>query len=48
MEEIIKSIIRTLDTIRVTGEDDMSKMLGCIYALKSLTRPATEAEEVKE
>lgn len=48
---MLQSIIQTLGEIEVKGEDNMSKLLGCIYALKSLaaeTPENTEKEEVTE
>ena len=45
--EIITYIIRTLETIEVKGSDNMSKMLGCIAALKDMQeRSKKEQEEI--
>lgn len=34
----INAIIKTLNTITVSGEDNLSKLLGCIIALKSIAK----------
>lgn len=44
--DILDSVIKTLNTIHVSGEDDMSKLLGCIHALRSLKE--NETGEAKE
>lgn len=33
MEELIRKVIATLDTIEVKGRDNMDKLLGCMQAL---------------
>lgn len=43
--EIITYIIRTLETIEVKGSDNMSKMLGCIAALKDIQEKAMKEKE---
>ena len=32
----VQAVIRTLDSLTVTGRDNMSKLLGCIGALEEL------------
>lgn len=34
--EVLEAIINTLNTIHVSGEHDMSALLGCISALKAM------------
>lgn len=36
MEQLLQSVITTLNTIRVSGMDDMQKMLGCMEAIRQL------------
>ena len=47
--DILEAIVNTLNTIRVSGEQDMSALLGCISALKSLIQlnqqETTETED---
>lgn len=38
MEETIRAVIRTLNTITVSGADNMNKILGCIQALQELLK----------
>ena len=45
--EIIAYVINTLNTIKVSGKDDLQKVLGCILALESLMK-AEEKEKEKE
>lgn len=44
-KNIIKSIVTTLETVSVSGKDNLSKLLGCISALESLLRKQPEQEE---
>lgn len=34
--DVLEAIVNTLNTIRVSGEQDMSALLGCISALKAM------------
>lgn len=34
--DVLEAIVNTLNTIRVSGERDMSALLGCISALKAM------------
>ena len=47
--DVLEAIVNTLNTIRVSGEQDMSALLGCITALKSLIQlnqqETTETED---
>lgn len=43
--EIIEYVINTLNTIRVSGKEDLQKVLGCILALESLIKEDTEEKE---
>lgn len=43
--DVIQYVINTLNTIRVSGKDDLQKMLGCILALESLIKEDTEEKE---
>lgn len=43
--EIIQFIINTLNTIKVSGKDDLQKLLGCILALESLINDTEEKEK---
>ena len=38
MDDTLRKVILTLNTISVRGADDMSKMLGCIQALQSMVK----------
>lgn len=42
--EVIQYVINTLNTIRVSGKDDLQKVLGCILALESIIKE----EDTKE
>ena len=43
--EVIQYVINTLNTIRVSGKDDLQKVLGCILALESLIKDDTKEKE---
>ena len=43
--DIIQYVINTLNTIKVSGKDDLQRLLGCILALESL---ATETDKEEE
>lgn len=43
--ELIKQIINTLEQIEVHGKDNMSKLLGCIYALEGMIQQEQSEEE---
>ena len=45
---VCRGIIRTLNTIPVTGKSDCAKMLGCINALESFLEPPREEPNVEE
>lgn len=45
--EVIQFVINTLNTIKVSGKDDLQKLLGCILALESLTQEETEEKETE-
>ena len=34
--DVLEALVNTLNTIRVSGEQDMSALLGCISALKAM------------
>lgn len=44
METILK-VLKTLETIRVSGKEDMNRMLGCIVALEGYAKSLTDAEK---
>lgn len=46
--ELLKQIIITLNTIEVKGKDNMSKLLGCIYALEGMIQQNEQSEEESE
>ena len=46
--ELLKQIIITLNTIEVKGKDNMSKLLGCIYALEGMIQQNTEEQSEGE
>lgn len=41
--ELLRRVLSTLDTIPVTGKDNLDKMLGCMHVIESIIR----VEEVK-
>lgn len=45
--EVIQYVINTLNTIRVSGKEDIQKLLGCILALESLIKEDTEEKETE-
>jgi hypothetical protein len=45
MQEIIKSLIITLNKISVNGEENMDMLLGCIQTLKNLLETIKKAQE---
>ena len=45
--EVIQFVLNTLDTIKVSGKDDLQKLLGCILALESLIKEDTEEKETE-
>lgn len=42
--DIIQFVINTLNTIRVSGKEDLQKVLGCILALESLIKDTEKKE----
>lgn len=36
MEELIRKVLATLDTVEVKGKDNLNKMLGCMQALEKI------------
>ena len=36
VEELIRKVLATLDTVEVKGKDNMDKMLGCMQALEKI------------
>lgn len=44
--DIIQFVINTLNTVRVSGKEDLQKVLGCILALESLIKDTEEKEKV--
>ena len=44
---VIQAVVRTLDSLTVTGRDNMSRLLGCIGALEELPEADTEAKEAE-
>lgn len=40
--DILQYVINTLNDIRVSGKEDLQKLLGCILALESLTKEEKE------
>lgn len=38
--EILERVVYTLDTITISGKDNMDKLLGCINALESFIKIA--------
>lgn len=45
MPNIFSALIVTLNSIRVSGEDDMRKLLGVIDTLKRMEQAAQEKED---
>lgn len=43
--DIIQFVITTLNTIKVSGKEDLQKLLGCILALESLIKDTEEKEK---
>ena len=43
--DIIQFVINTLNTVRVSGKEDLQKVLGCILALESLINDTEEKEK---
>lgn len=48
MNELLRMVVRTLNTIPVSGAENMSKLLGCINALESIMKEEPKAEKTKE
>lgn len=40
----LNAVIRTLDTVTVSGAQNMDKMLGCMQVLKTMTEEPAQAE----
>lgn len=36
MEQLIRQVLATLDTVEVKGRDNMDKVLGCMQALEKI------------
>ena len=46
MNELLSSVVLTLESIEVHGSDNMSKLLGCINALNQIiNQPKEDGEE---
>lgn len=45
--EILERVVYTLDTITVSGKDNMDKLLGCINALESFIKVAKVQQSEK-
>lgn len=43
--DIIQFVINSLNTIKVSGKEDLQKVLGCILALESLIKDTEEKEK---
>lgn len=43
--DIIQFVINTLNTVKVSGKEDLQKVLGCILALESLIKDTEEKEK---
>ena len=43
--EVLETVRRTLNTIAVSGKDNMNKLLGCINALDSVLEAVKQASE---
>lgn len=48
MPNIFSALVVTLNSIHVSGEDDMRKMLGVIDTLKRMEKAAQEKEETDD
>lgn len=48
MENILKSIIRTLEKVEVRGKDNLDMLLGCIQTLEKLLKACEDAKEKQE
>lgn len=46
--EILQQVIYTLNTIPVSGKDNLDKLLGCINALESICRSLTTSSNAAE
>lgn len=42
---LIHQVVLTLDTVEVHGKDNMSKLLGCIYALEEIIRDSEQTQK---
>lgn len=47
MEQLLQTVLNTLNTIHVVGMDDMQKMLGCMEALKQLIALASHPPDAE-
>ena len=36
MEQLIRQVLATLDTVEIKGHDNINKMLGCMQALEKI------------
>lgn len=43
--EVLQFVINTLNDIRVSGKEDLQKLLGCILALESLIKDGEKETE---
>lgn len=43
--EVLQYVVNTLNTIKVSGKEDLQKVLGCILALESLIKDTEEKEK---
>lgn len=43
--EVLQYVINTLNAIKVSGKDDLQKLLGCILALESLMKAEEKEKE---
>lgn len=48
MEEIIRKVIATLNTVEVKGRDNMDKVLGCMQALDKVADALRHNRETME
>ena len=48
MEEIIRRVIATLNTVEVKGRDNMDKVLGCMQALDKVADALRHNRETME
>lgn len=46
--DVLEAIVNTLNTIRVSGEQDMSALLGCISALKAMIQLNQQSEQTEQ